>query len=181
MRTNHSKWTTGVLAACFAVALLGVGCGDDDMSDAGAAGTGTAGTGGTGGATAGTGGTTAGTGGAKAGTGGTGGAAAPTAAMCTTNAVAKMVDMACASCVCTMGLAAANACNADMSCWGLIGCIRDKCAGLVDPERTTCAVGMCGTFLGGAGTAMPVGMVLEGACKAMCVKTDTDGGGDAGI
>ena len=140
------------------VALGSVGCSSKKSNgtpDSGSAGSSsTAGTSG-GGAGKGTGGA----GGTKADAGGT-----LTAAECTTMTVAKMVPMACASCVCTKNTAAAAACLKDAQCWNLINCVGSKCGG--DAMATMCITGMCASSLAGATTATAV--MIPTMCKTEC-------------
>lgn len=180
MRTNQTKWSYGLVAACFVVGLAAVGCGDD--SDGGAGGTGgTAGSAGASGSSGASGG-----GAGKSGSGGGGSGGGPSVMECVTktNAAQGMsANMACNMCLCTMGtkdtLACTNAANGD--CWKLIGCIRQNC-----PADNSCAInagGVCVPFVaGGAATAMPVGMLIRGGCASVCVTATGDGGtADAGI
>ncbi|MET0387825.1 MAG: hypothetical protein ABW321_17770 [Polyangiales bacterium] len=75
----------------------------------------------------------------------------------------------CATCVCgatqeCKDAIAATSCNE--TCWGLIGCIADKC-----PTRdTTCIGTMCGTFLAGSGGATMLGPCLLGPCATECTR-----------
>lgn len=134
----------------------------------------------------------AGTGGGGAGTGGSGddggaGSGGGDIAACVTAAtpLAEGYPAACLTCACTEGLDEAVACNNLTSCWDLIGCFAMNCSDLADPTdtamRTTCATENCADFLGGAGAATPLGVVLTGACSSDCVAAaPVDGGGGTG-
>jgi len=170
MKTNQSRW---VLAACFAVALAGVGCGDDDPVDP------VAGSGGGGG-----GGVTAGTGGASGRGAGTGGGGSGTGGVmqCVTATVAKITAarMTCATCVCTKGTALATACANSANCWPLLSCVVASGCAATD---TNCITAACATTLDGAAAATPFGTpIVRGMCSAECETSSGDAGADdAGI
>ena len=134
-------------------------------------------------ATSGGSGGTGGTGGSDAGGVGTVDVTACVAAGDSASAMGFATrPQACKECVCgKCTMAEVSACD-DM-CWALIGCVGNMCAGLVDPERTTCAISMCGSFLTAAVPAMAIGTCGFGtdSCEPMCrVSTDAGTGTDAG-
>ena len=104
----------------------------------------------------------------------------PDVAMCSA-AATKLADprtpAACVTCACTKDAKATTACDA--MCWGLIGCVVEKCAG---KDPAVCAPTMCTAFLSGAVPAMALGTVLTGMCTAECTVDvpGGDGGVDAG-
>jgi hypothetical protein len=181
------NWTSGLLAAGFALSLVAAGCGDDDTTPA---------TGGTGGSTkagtsgGGTGGTKAGTGGAsgggagKSGSGGASGGAAVTPAMCmtqTTTNTAGSVTPECITCACGQDAKALVACDAN--CWKVLQCASVKCASVDKSGKMACAISMCSTEISAAGAtalnATPVGDVLQGTmCSSKCITAPMMG--DAG-
>lgn len=159
---------------CVASVLAAIGCGDDSGGGAG--------TGGYGGADAAVSGGSGGSGGADSGT-----PPVDTAACVAAGDSASAMGFAtrpagCKQCLCQKcDTAAISAC--DDNCWALIGCVGDKCAGLVDPERTSCAVAMCLDFLSASGPAMAVGMCGFGtdSCETACRgSSDAGTGNDAG-
>ncbi|HKP62943.1 MAG TPA: hypothetical protein VJV78_39680 [Polyangiales bacterium] len=179
MRTNQTKWSVGLVAACFVVGLAAVGCGDD--SDGGAAGSGgSAGSAGASGSTGGSGGAAG-----KSGSGGGGSGGGPSVMECVTKTNAAQgpaANMACNMCLCQMGTKDTLACSNNADCWKLIGCIRQNCP--ADNSCATMPTGVCYQFVaGGAATATPVGQLIRGACMSTCVTTPTGDGGaaDAGI
>jgi hypothetical protein len=176
--TRYKSWTYGFLAAGLALSLAAIGCGDDDTAtEAGSGGSGgAAGKAGAGGAAG-----KAGTGGAAGKAGGGAGAGGTTSpAVCKTDATTAtggMVDKDCLSCACDTDPNVTEACNKQAMCWPLISCVNTMCAGM-DP--TACAPSKCGTLLAGASQATAAGMILQGTCKAKCIKAG-DAGVDAGF
>jgi hypothetical protein len=161
---------------------MAIGCGDDDEAPVGGSG-GNSGKGGTGGSS-GKGGT-----GGSSGKGGTGGGASPAVCKVTTKAIFGMtpnpLPNECADCICDEGAAAITACNdIAKNCWGLLGCVAEKCAGKTDSDRSACAFANCSDFdLTGPtpGIATPAGAVIQGAkCSAKCTRPTPVDGADAG-
>ena len=153
-----------------------VACGDDSGDDGEA---------GSGGSTAGSGGSTAGSGGG--GGGGGGGVDACVAAAETASPMwSAGASDECKTCVCTAcDEATVSAC--DDVCWGLITCVGANCAGLDQTGTTSCAIMMCGDFIGASTQATAVGDCAYAGDASDCTDAcsdgstpDTDAGGDAG-
>lgn len=167
-----------VMAACFAVALAGVGCGDDEPSDAGTAGTGGAAGAGAGGMSG---------GGGRGGGGGASGG--PSQMACVTATVAKIgaTGMACATCVCEKNVMLATACANTTECWDLIRCAGQFNCAPGGVTNVACLMANCGTLIDDAastGAATPFGTpIVRTMCGTECPSAPPpgDGGTDAGI